>query len=600
MVYDDSTFRAFRSSTLCCLLGLNLLVGAAVGAPLEVRFLTGQSAVGTDQAWGSFSTPFINGRGNVAFAGGFSSSIVSGVWTDAGGPRLVARFGDDAPGITPNMPFRLGSFRSVVLAETGHVGFTAVVPIDGDPRFREGAWMETSDPPGSGSLSLLAVGNGPAPAAGPTAVFSRVGSPRFLAPGKALFWASSRESESASQSRGGVYLADADRPGQLIRVVGERDPALTFAEDGEWINFWGWKANGLGQVAYVMTALSKTLDLKVRGLWTSDPDGSTTLIPRVLDGDSAPGFEPGHYFSNIRPATVHNDRGQIAFGATRNTAPTSSRDNRPRSGIWVSEPDGSIRLVEEGSATDFSMNDHGEVAYWRAGSIKTEAYGRFGQAERLAVEGGPVPSLGPFVTFSRLSIPTINNARQTAFNSVFRGRGITKENDRALWATDLNGLLQLVVREGDEIDLSDDPDNPDLRTLESWTWSNFNDAGELPFKARFTDGSEAIVIAKTLATAATLRGDFDGSGRVDQTDLDHVLSSWGKLRFFTSGLPWRNTEGLSTSIVDQEELNRVLSNWGHSVEPDKDALVIAEVPEPIWGFVLPTAVAIAFRKRLTG
>lgn len=50
-------------------------------------------------------------------------------------------------------------------------------------------------------------------------------------------------------------------------------------------------------------------------------------------------------------------------------------------------------------------------------------------------------------------------------------------------------------------------------------------------------------------------GDFDGSGRVDQADLDFVLLNWG--------------------LVDQEELDAVLLTWGHSTP-----LAASAIPEP--------------------
>ncbi|MEM1444648.1 MAG: hypothetical protein AAGF84_01205 [Planctomycetota bacterium] len=74
---------------------------------------------------------------------------------------------------------------------------------------------------------------------------------------------------------------------------------------------------------------------------------------------------------------------------------------------------------------------------------------------------------------------------------------------------------------------------------------------------------------------AALSGDFDGSGIVEQGDLNLVLSNWGQTRG-----AWENAEGFDTTAVDQEELNRVLSNWGDALAPDLQGVVAGAIPEP--------------------
>ena len=73
-------------------------------------------------------------------------------------------------------------------------------------------------------------------------------------------------------------------------------------------------------------------------------------------------------------------------------------------------------------------------------------------------------------------------------------------------------------------------------------------------------------------TMAALAGDYNGSGSVEQGDLDLVLNNWGGPR----GV-WSNADGFASAGVDQEELDRVLNNWGSSVAP---ALAGLSVPEP--------------------
>jgi hypothetical protein len=61
-----------------------------------------------------------------------------------------------------------------------------------------------------------------------------------------------------------------------------------------------------------------------------------------------------------------------------------------------------------------------------------------------------------------------------------------------------------------------------------------------------------------------LPGDYDGSGLVDQADLDLVLLNWGRN---SDLLPYGWTGDLPAGMVDQEELNKVLLNWHGTVAP---------------------------------
>ncbi len=86
--------------------------------------------------------------------------------------------------------------------------------------------------------------------------------------------------------------------------------------------------------------------------------------------------------------------------------------------------------------------------------------------------------------------------------------------------------------------------------------------------------------------AASLTGDYNNSGQVEQGDLDLVLQNWGTDT--TGNTPPGWTNDLPTGLVDQGELDGVLLNWGSSAAPGFNG---GAVPEPAAAvFLLPAAL----------
>ncbi len=81
----------------------------------------------------------------------------------------------------------------------------------------------------------------------------------------------------------------------------------------------------------------------------------------------------------------------------------------------------------------------------------------------------------------------------------------------------------------------------------------------------------------TLSDAVSmLAGDYDGSGQVEQADLDLVLQNWG-IDADANGVPTGWTHDLPDGLIDQAELDGVLLNWGDTAAPDFHGI---NVPEP--------------------
>lgn len=64
-----------------------------------------------------------------------------------------------------------------------------------------------------------------------------------------------------------------------------------------------------------------------------------------------------------------------------------------------------------------------------------------------------------------------------------------------IYATDLDGNVQIIARTGNLFDVNDDPILEDLRTFDQVTLNGFNDRNEILFHATFTDGSSGLFVA---------------------------------------------------------------------------------------------------------
>jgi hypothetical protein len=195
------------------------------------------------------------------------------------------------------------------------------------------------------------------------------------------------------------------------------------------------------------------------GLW-SDASGSLSLLARA--GDPTPGMH-GVTFTAFS-APLLNNSGQAAFiGSLAGTGVTSSNDN----GIWSD---------------------------------------RSGQQKMVARKGSQPPGTAAgtwFDTFSEDMM--INDAGQVAFASFLTGPGMTSSNDYGIWAEDRAGVLRLVVREGNQIEVAPG-DSRTVKSIEYFcctsgdgTSNAFNAFGQLAFRANFTDGTQGIFISNVAA-----------------------------------------------------------------------------------------------------
>ncbi len=112
------------------------------------------------------------------------------------------------------------------------------------------------------------------------------------------------------------------------------------------------------------------------------------------------------------------------------------------------------------------------------------------------------------------------------------------------------------------------------------------------FVSAFTNNTDGRSDAGSLAfqldflSVLAVPGDYNGSGSVEQGDLDLVLNNWGGPRPSGAGGFVANAEGFATANVDQEELDRVLNNWGGADRPNSRGVVVPEPALMVGCFVL--------------
>ncbi|NOZ40434.1 MAG: PEP-CTERM sorting domain-containing protein [Planctomycetes bacterium] len=569
----------------CLVIGclfLGCLVSAASAQSLLTVALSGTAAPGTGADFSSFDIPNLNSAGRAAFRGvvtgpGVNSGNEQGIWSEGGGSLgLVARTGSGAPGTSADFSF----LNSPVLNGAGQTAFlgTLLFGPGAGANDNTGIWSE-----GGGSLALVAREGSSAP--GTSADFSFLTSPGFNSAGQTAFFAGLTGTGVTSSNNTGIW---SEGNGSLALVAREGSTAPGTSADFSFLE--SPILNGAGQTAFLGTLTGTGVNANNdRGIWS---EGSGALDLAVRTGSAAPGTSADFSFLS---SPDFNGAGQVAFWGEITGTGVTSNNNR---GIW-SEGSGAVALVARtgdlapGTSADFSLlinpvlNGVGQTAFtgfltgtgvssdndrgiWSEGS---------GSLTLIARKGDGAP--GTSADFSFLSSPIFNGAGQTAFWGNLTGTGVDNSNNFGIWAQDTSGVLTLIARSGDQLDVDDGP-GTDLRTIselgivafngsEDGRASVFNNLGQMVFRASFTDGSSGIFVSNLVAS--NLSGDFDGDGDVDGSDF----------------LEWQRTDGSASGLLQWQ------TNYGAA---SSSALATA-VPEPST-LMLGALAGLAMWRRKSG
>ena len=348
---------------------------------------------------------------------------------------------------------------------------------------------------GGGTLSLVARRGDAVPGAG-AATFTSVGSPSLNDQGEIAFLGTFT----------GFNSAIASNVGGTLSLVAREDDAATGA--GAGVSFSGFSSlelNDQGEVAFVATLRGTGVD-DTNDLGIFSNVGSTlSLVAR--EGDAAPGAGDGVLFGFLSGHEL-NDQGEIAF----RTRLTGTGIDDTNSTAIFSDVGGTLSLVaREGDAapgagdgvsfaslpSELSLNDQGQIAFVArlTGTNDDVIFSDVGGTLSLvAREGDAAPGAGAGVSFSGFGNLQLNNQDEIAFSASVRGTGVTVANNEGIFLQS-DGMLSLLVREGDIIDLGDG----DLATIIALSFGSlgrnaFNDFGQIAFDAELSDGRTGIFL----------------------------------------------------------------------------------------------------------
>lgn len=583
----------------------------------DTRALTGDTAPGTTRTYRTFYYPLIDASGQVAFRA-ITNAGDRGIWSEGSGSlSLVALHDEAAPGTT-------GVYNFLDTLEYNSVGktafFSSMIVGTGGVTYdnNTGIWSNHS-----GSLSLILRERD----ATPSGVFAGVNSIAAFNDAGHIVSIGALE-----VGTGGVTVANdmviwSTASGAIAVVAREGSaapgaPGAVFSGDGDGqgsspdaASFGRLLLNGSSQTAFAGGLLVGTGGVTLQndgGIW-SEGSGSLALV--VREGSAAPGTI-GAVYDRLETRFDFNDAGTIAFKSTL-VVGTGDVTEDNKHGIWTGRAGSVNLLVRSGDAAPgvagatflalgaVLMNGADQTAFHARltgpgvtidndGGIWSERLGSLGLVTR---EGSIAPGTdGVFCNFGQGGNNLILNGRgQVAFHGRLKSGTVTLANNQGIWATDLNGQLQLIVRKGDVIDVNDDPLVDDFRTIaevylktsysggEDGQSSAFNDEGQIAFWLKFTnDSSQGIFVANM----NTLRGDLDGDGFVGIEDLNVILQNWDQT-VSVSGLSLmaQSSNPITGDLdgngrVGIEDLNVVLGNWNAGALPVGPANGVANIPEP--------------------
>ena len=499
--------RVLPVSVLLLLLWLQFVFDSVcVAVEVEIVALTGEMAPGTDAR---FSRIFqsreknLNNQGQFVLRGelvgdGVERANDIGIWVydpDTGLSQLV-REGD----AVPNSGGQFRSFSTHALNDNGELIFSGYV--NGDNTVNTAIWGHVINTSG-----VSEVVRGADIAQVDNLSFAHFRKINIGDNGTVVFLGEMDD----FLDREGIWRRDGSGNVELVAMEKKEAPGTS----ANYSSFGGYSANELGQIVH-RSGLSDVNGggSQNSGLWR-DGLGGLELLAR--HGGSAPGTTAK--FLGFGDTVEMNSHGQVVFNAVLMGDGVNGTNS---SGIWKGQSGGSLELFMRsgnirvpgadgkfGTFSDIAQNKWGRVVFSSTieSSDKHESgiwsEKQDGSLSLIALEGQNAPGVNlPFRDLPGGPL-AVNGKDQVAFFAGVLDPDVLPRPIEVfgIWAQDIHGDLQLIVSDGDVIDVSSDPATPDLRTIAvlDFNPTNFNDAGQLLFTAYFMDGTSGIFISNAVA-----------------------------------------------------------------------------------------------------
>lgn len=282
---------------------------------------------------------------------------------------------------------------------------------------------------------------------------------------------------SVSKAGSAVFKADYYQSPQTKSVlrIANMTATTNLAEEGNnvpgmsgytWGNVFGNpQINDGGQVLFSGYAQKNTPYDFRNGLWLSN--AARTSYTSFARGEQAPGLAAG---VNLNSSTDYrlNNAGEVAFIGTLSGSGVSWGVNH--TGIWAGTPDDLKMVMRLGDVATGTAGASFASLTWQYGIQQyTNAY-------------------------------QLNDDGQVAFFAQLKGAGVNSGNDIGLWLFDPTASNSLLIaREGDQVDIGGGSFKTILELYSPYRADAFNNLGQISFGAKFTDGSQAILLSNVVA-----------------------------------------------------------------------------------------------------
>jgi hypothetical protein len=506
MITKLTTFPS-RLSLIAILVGLTAAPLHAATAPVGVVAGSWQTAPGTGYNYNWVGQPRggqLTDDGIVSFVGNLGGLSAQGLWSGTpGAMSAIALPGQPAPGYTNSTYY--GTFFDIQRLDKGQYLFGGSVTSTG-----QALWKGTA-----GSLTRI-LKKGDAVVPGSTSTFGPID------------FVTNHGSNASDGSSLAWWGPVGNKSSIVIGTPGNYRIAQT-TNDQFFSNGWQTMSqlyapsvskpgNAVFKADYTQSNQSKSM-LRIANM--------TATSSLAQEGDSVPGMTGFTWGSNFSSPVI-NDAGQVLFRG-------SAQRNFPydfRSGFWLSnaartaytsfargeQAPGMATGVVLSSGNDYRLNNDGEVAFisrlsgsgvtWDVNDISIWAGAP--TALQMAMRLGDVAPGTGGASFASLSWQygiqqytnayQLNDDGQVAFFAQLKGTGVNTSNDIGLWLFDPTAKNSLLIaREGEQIDIGNGSFKTISELYSPYRSDAFNNLGQISFGAKFTDGSQAILLSNVVA-----------------------------------------------------------------------------------------------------